>query len=57
LTQTSSPVIVRIIEPKEKTLYDVLYGSLGLTGVMMLGAVVAAVIFAGVLFWIRSRRV
>jgi len=49
------PIIVKIVEPKEESLYDVLFGALGLTGVMTLIAVVAAIAFAGVLFWIRSR--
>jgi hypothetical protein len=51
----SSPIIVKIIEPKKDTLADVLIGSLGLTGVLVLCAVVAAVIFGAVLFWVRSR--
>ena len=52
------PVVVKIIRPPEKELgglADVLLGSLGLTGIMVLGALVAAVIFGSVLFWIRSR--
>jgi hypothetical protein len=49
------PIIVKIVEPKEKSLYDVLFGALGLTGVLVLIAVVAAVVFGAVLFWIRSR--
>jgi hypothetical protein len=55
LQSQSSPIIVKIIEPKEDTLYDVLYGALGLTGVMVLVAVAAAVVLGGVLFWVRSR--
>ena len=50
-----NPVIVRIVEPKEETLYDVLYGALGITGVMVVIAVAAAVVFGAVLFWVRSR--
>jgi ABC-type phosphate transport system permease subunit len=52
------PVTVRIIAPPEDPtggLGDVLLGSLGLTGVMVLIAVAAGVIFAGILFYIRSR--
>lgn len=49
------PIIVKIVEPKEDSLYDVLFGALGLTGVMVLIAVAAAVVFGAVLFWIRSR--
>ena len=33
--QTSNPIIVKIVEPKEESLYDVLFGALGLTGVMV----------------------
>ncbi len=53
------PVIVKIIEPNKDLagLEDVLFGSLGLTGVLVLLSVIAAVLFAGVLFWIRSRQV
>ena len=51
----TNPVIVRIIPPKEESLSDVLVGALGVTGVMVLIALVAAVVFAGVLLWVRSR--
>jgi hypothetical protein len=53
--QRSDPVIVKIIPPKEETLSDVLVGALGVTGVMVVIALVAACVFAGVLFWVRSR--
>jgi len=53
--QQSSPIIVKIVEPKSESLYDVLYGALGLTGVLALASVVAAVVLGAVLFWIRSR--
>ena len=51
------PVIVKIIEPNKDLagLEEVLFGSLGLTGVLVLMSVIAAALFAGVLFWIRSR--
>jgi hypothetical protein len=55
----SSPVIVRLIEPKRDPtgLAHVFLDALGLTGVIVLAALVAAVIFGVVLFWIRSRSV
>jgi len=57
LLQTSSnPIIVKIVEPKKDGLAEVLIGALGLTGVLVLGAVVAALVFGGVLFWMRSRK-
>ena len=36
-------------------LADVLLGSLGLTGVIVLAAVVMGAALAGVMFWVRSR--
>ena len=54
----TDPIIVNIVEPEKPDLVglaDVLWGSLGLTGVLVLASLVAAVVFAGVLFWVRSR--
>jgi hypothetical protein len=51
--QQSSPIIVKIVEPKPEGLYEVLYGALGLTGVLALASVVAAVLLGALLFWIR----
>jgi len=53
----SKPIIVKIMPPEGDPtgLADVLIGALGLTGVLVLLAVVAAAVFGGVLFWIRSR--
>ena len=56
--QPNKPIVVKIIDSPNtelKGLSDVLLGSLGLTGVLVLGALLAAVIFGSVLFWIRSR--
>ena len=56
--QPSDPVVVKIVEPEQSelsSLADVLLGSLGLTGILVLGSILAAFIFAGVLFWVRSR--
>jgi hypothetical protein len=58
LQSDQKPIVVKIIKsPNEELggLSDVLLGSLGLTGVLVLGALVAALIFGSVLFWIRSR--
>ena len=51
-------ITVRIAPHKDETtgLADVLLKSLGLTGVMVLVAVVAGAIMAGILFYIRSRK-
>jgi hypothetical protein len=56
--QPSDPIVVKIGEPEESELSqlsDVLLGSLGLTGILVLAAILAACVFAGVLFWLRSR--
>jgi hypothetical protein len=51
------PIIVKVVEPSGDPtgIADVLLGALGLTGVLVLVAVLAAVVFAGLLFWFRSR--
>ena len=54
-----SPIIVKIVEPKKDPtggLADVLIGALGLSGALFLLAVIAAVAFGGLLFWLRSRK-
>ena len=53
-----SPIIVKLVDPnKDPTgLADVLLTSLGLTGVMVLVAVVAGLLMAGLLFFWRSRK-
>jgi len=58
-SQPSSPIIVKIIQPEQKSdlqgLSDVLLGSLGLTGLITLAALLLGVALAGLMFWIRSR--
>jgi hypothetical protein len=55
LQQTASPVIVKLVEPAEKGLADVLLGSLGLSGAIALAALVLGLVLAAVMFWMRSR--
>ncbi len=50
-----SPIVVKIVEPKQNGLADVVIGAIGLSGVLFLIAVVLAVVVAGVLFYLRSR--
>ncbi len=56
----SSPIIVTIKQappPSELSgLADVLLGSLGLTGVIVVAAVLMGTLLAGAMFWIRSRQ-
>ena len=53
------PIIVKIVQPEQKSdlegLSDVLLGSLGITGVITLGALLLGVLMACVMFWLRSR--
>ena len=48
-------VLVKIVQPKPKTLADIVFGAVGLTGVLVAVAVVFALGLAGVLFLARSR--
>jgi hypothetical protein len=54
-----SPIIVKIVQPDAKSdlegLSDVLLGSLGLTGLITVGALLLGVVMACVMFWLRSR--
>lgn len=54
----SEPIIVRIIDPPSdiQGLGDVLLGALGITGAIVVAAVLFGILTAGVLFWIRSRQ-
>ena len=56
----SKPIIVTIQQTPPKSelsgLADVLLGSLGLTGVIVIAALLLGVALAGVMFWIRSRQ-
>jgi len=51
------PFIVKLVElPSDPTgLADVLIGALGLTGVIVIMAVLLGFVLGAVLFWIRSR--
>jgi hypothetical protein len=55
----TNPIIVTIKQTPPKSelsgLADVLLGSLGLTGVIVVAAVLMGGLLAGVMFWVRSR--
>ncbi len=57
LLAQKSPVIVKIIEPpKDPTgIADVIIGAIGLTGAIVLIALVLGVLMGGLMFWFRSR--
>jgi hypothetical protein len=56
-SEPPSPIIVKIVEtPSDPTgLADVLIGSVGLTGAILLLALLVGLLFGAVLFWVRSR--
>jgi hypothetical protein len=56
-SQPPSPIIVKILEtPSDPTgLADVLIGALGLTGAIVLLALLLGLLFGAALFWLRSR--
>jgi hypothetical protein len=58
IQQEKPPVIVKLIEtPHDPTgIADVLIVSLGLTAFIVLLAIVTGALFAGILFWYRSRQ-
>jgi hypothetical protein len=52
-----APIIVRIAPKRDPTgLADVLLGALGLTGVLVIAALVAGALMAGILLLLRSRK-
>ena len=56
--QPGSPIIVDITEPPKSELSqlsDVLLGSLGLSGVIFLTAILLGIAVGGLMFWIRKR--
>ena len=58
LALQSQQIVVKLVNPKKDPtgLADVLLQSLGLTGAMVLVAVVAGIVMAGLLFFWRSRK-
>ena len=58
MLQPPSPIIVRVIEEpvEQTTIADVLIGSLGLTGAMLLAAAVLGAVLGGILIGIKLLR-
>jgi hypothetical protein len=53
--QASEPIIVKLVEPHQTNVADVLIGALGVTGVLVVIAAVAGLLAGGLLFWMRGR--
>lgn len=53
----SSPIIVKVITPPHDPtgISDVIIGAIGLTGAIVVLAVVLGLVMAGLLFWFRHR--
>ncbi len=58
MLQPSNPIIVRVIETptRETTIVDVLLGSLGLTTVLILAALVLGAVLGGLLIGVKLLR-
>ena len=59
MIQQSNPVIVKIVEPPHDPtgISDVLIGAIGLTGFIVLLALLIGLMFGGILYWFRRRSV
>jgi len=58
LYQPDSPIVIKIIEPPAdptEGLGDVLLSALGITGVLVLGAVLLGLLLGTLMFWLRRR--
>lgn len=58
LLQPSNPIIVRVVEEpaRETTVVDVLLGSIGLTGVLLVIALFAGLALGALLVWLKKYR-
>jgi hypothetical protein len=56
--QSAQPIIVRVLdEPVKSTgVGDIILGALGLTGVMLLAALLLGALLGGLLIWIKKVR-
>jgi len=59
MIQQSNPVIVKIVEPPHDPtgISDVIIGAIGLTGFIVLLALLVGLMFGGILYWFRRRSV
>ena len=58
LIQAAQPIVVRVVEPpvETTTVADILVGALGLTGVLLLAALVLGGILGGILIGVKRFR-
>jgi uncharacterized membrane protein YqhA len=56
--QSAQPIVVRVLdEPVKSTgVGDIIVGALGLTGVMLLAALLLGALLGGLLIWIKKLR-
>ena len=48
-------IIVKLIEPPDTRIADLLIATLGLSGALLLAAVIAGLVVGSLVFWVRSR--
>jgi uncharacterized protein YacL len=59
LQQAANPIIVRVVEEPvhETTIADVIFGSLGLVGILLISALVLGILLGGgLILWKRLRK-
>lgn len=58
MLQTSDPIVVQVLEEPVKStgVGDVILGALGLTGVLLLAALIFGALLGGALIWIKRLR-
>jgi hypothetical protein len=58
MIQQANPIIVRVIQPpvESTTIVDVLIGAIGLTGVLVIAAVLLGLILGGILIGLKVWR-
>lgn len=58
LLQPLSPIIVRVEgePPKDIGVIDIIFGSLGITGLILVGSLVLGLALGALLIWVQKRR-
>ena len=51
------PIMARIVDAPEPGLGEIMMAAMGLSGALAIGTILAGILVAGVIFWIRSRAV
>ncbi len=57
LLQPATPIVVKVVgeRPKDIGVIDIIFGSLGITGLMLIGSGVLGLLLGVLFIWIRKR--